>query len=284
MQGKNGLRSVGFFIVLFALFPDVSKAMEGVLVDPEASGIAEDSPTLELANIPISANRNWVDVCVDRSQNLNGDIQSINNFGTGQWSIGPAISSQLIIYDFGKEKAGVNQALGAGASFRFYRPITIKDEDGDPVLRDGTSKPWPKEDTVNQLKGELKKLKSASTKNEDAIAQKFTELKNAERTYNEELEAIEESRVYISQIKQECRQTTLGKNTTGYLAGPMFSITPTIFASEPINQDDLAIQPAILLGFFEDILNVGVGFNLTGPAGQKGNVFLLFGIGAGFNW
>ena len=90
--------------------------------------------------------------------------------------------------------------------------------------------------------------------------------------------------VFISAVKQECRQTSFGKKTDGYLAAPLFSITPIIYVSEPVDQDDLSVQPAILLGFFEDILSVGVGFNLTGPSSEKGNVFMLLSIGAGFNW
>ncbi len=191
-------------------------------VAPPAGHKTIDTP---LAEIPGSANKEWEAVCVDSTLNLNGDIHSIKTLGTGQWSVGPAVSTQLIKYDFGKKRAGVNTALGAGASFRFYRTIHIK----DPLRGPPTD-------------------------------------------------------VYISQVKQECRQTSFGKSTKGYLAAPLFSITPTIYVSEPIDQDDLSVQPALLLGFFEDILNVGVGFNLTGPSGEKGNVFMLMSIGAGFNF
>lgn len=91
--------------------------------------------------------------------------------------------------------------------------------------------------------------------------------------------------VTISQVKQECRQTTFkARSEKSYLAAPMFSITPTLYVTKPTNQGDLEAQPAILLGFFEDILNFGVGWNLTGPPGEKGNVFLLMSIGAGFNF
>lgn len=91
--------------------------------------------------------------------------------------------------------------------------------------------------------------------------------------------------VTISQVKQECRQTTFkARSEKSYLAAPLFSITPTLYVTKPTSQGDLEVQPAILLGFFEDILNFGVGWNLTGPPGEKGNVFLLMSIGAGFNF
>ncbi len=212
-------------ILLATLFPCFAVAEEGVVPTSDLpEGALVVSPTL--AEIPRSANQRWEAVCVDRSLNLNGDIQSFKTGGFGQWSVGPAVSTQLIKYDFGKKRAGFNTAVGAGAAFRFYRPIEIKPPGGGHAM----------------------------------------------------------STVYISEVKQECRQSSFGQNTKGYLAAPLFSITPTIYASEPVDQDDLSVQPAILLGFFEDILNVGVGFNLTGPAGEKGNVFMLMSIGAGFDF
>ena len=39
-----------------------------------------------------------------------------------------------------------------------------------------------------------------------------------------------------------------------------------------------------MLGFFQDLINVGVGFNLSGQDGDVGDVFLLFSLGAGFNF
>lgn len=63
---------------------------------------------------------------------------------------------------------------------------------------------------------------------------------------------------------------------------PLFSITPTIYASKLETADDLSVQPAILIGAFRDLLSVGAGFNLTGPS--KGHAFLLFSIGLGFKF
>ncbi|WP_454061075.1 hypothetical protein [Candidatus Nitrospira salsa] len=276
------------FLILLMLFPCVSQAEEGVKsTSPLGGGALAVQPTL--AEIPPSANMDWVDVCVDRSLHLNGDIQSFKTGGFGQWSVGPSVSTQLIIYDFGKKKAGVNQALGVGASFRFYRPITIKDANGNPM--DFLSTPSaPQAVTIpfTEDEYEVKQDRLAALENKTSPSAQdlldIASLTTALTSYEDAIKKIEKSRVYISQIKQECRQTSFGRDTNGYLSAPMFSITPTLFASEPIDQNDVAIQPALLFGFFEDILNIGVGFNLTGPAGQKGNVFLLMGIGAGFDF
>lgn len=178
--------------------------------------------------VPSSANLEWKGICVDKSQNLNGDIQESRSFlwvSDGQWSVGPAVSTQLVKYDMAKKQAGFNTSVGAGASFRFYRNIKLKDETGATI------------ETVR-----------------------------------------------ISQIRRECRQSSFGGDRKSYLAAPMFSITPTLYATKPTTAGDLSVQPALLLGFFEDILNVGVGFNLTGPPGEKGSVFLLMSIGTGFSF
>lgn len=182
----------------------------------------------EKFSIPSSANSEWHKYCVDNSLNLNGDFQSAKSiFGLidGQWSVGPTVSTQLIKYDMAKKQAGFNASVGAGASFRFYRPIRIKDRDG-------------------------------------SLLQK----------------------VNIGQVRTECRQTSFGWDRNSYRASPLFSITPTLYATKPTSAGDLAIQPAIVLGFFEDVLNFGVGFNLTGPPEEKGHVFLLMSIGTGFSF
>ena len=194
------------------------------------NGNAATEPVNEHFAVPPSANDNWKNVCVDKTQNLNGDFQESKSFlwlAEGQWSVGPSVSTQLVKYDMAKKQAGFNTSVGAGASFRFYRNITIRNSDGTPV--------------------------SGGT-------------------------------VGISQIKRECRQSSFGGDRKSYLAAPMFSITPTLYATKPTTAGDLSIEPALLLGFFEDILNVGVGFTLTGPPGEKGNVFLLMSIGTGFSF
>lgn len=199
------------------------------------NGNAATEPVNEHFAVPPSANDNWKNVCVDKTQNLNGDFQESKSFlwlAEGQWSVGPSVSTQLVKYDMAKKQAGFNTSVGAGASFRFYRNITIKNKEGKPE-------------------------------------------KDAEG--NSEV-------VTISQIRRECRQSSFVSSRGSYLAAPMFSITPTLYATKPTTAGDLSIEPALLLGFFEDILNVGVGFTLTGPPGEKGNVFLLMSIGTGFSF
>lgn len=90
----------------------------------------------------------------------------------------------------------------------------------------------------------------------------------------------------ISKIRTECRMSTwkTQKETLLPKATPLFSITPVIYASQLTSEDDLAVEPAIMFGVFDDIINTGVGFNLTGKDGEVGDVFLLLSIGAGFNW
>jgi len=139
------------------------------------------------------------------------------------WSVGPAVSTQLIRYDLASKRAAFNASVGAGASFRWYPDVEFGDK----------------------------------------------------------------STLSIKQIKPECRANSLSAVSidddpkNGKIGSPFLSITPTIYASK-LENDDLAVQPAILLGFFRDILNFGTGFNLSGP--NKGHVFLLFSVGIGFNF
>lgn len=88
----------------------------------------------------------------------------------------------------------------------------------------------------------------------------------------------------VSRIRQECRASTFRIKNENTIASPLFSITPTVFASKLDDSSDLVIQPAVMVGFFEDILNVGVGFNLTGRPDEVGNVFLLMSLGMGFQF
>ena len=89
----------------------------------------------------------------------------------------------------------------------------------------------------------------------------------------------------IKDIKPECRATTFSAkdvhedSESGKIAYSLLSITPTLYGSQDQGAD-FSVQPALLVGVFRDIINVGTGFNLTGP--EKGHVFLLFSIGAGF--
>jgi hypothetical protein len=98
---------------------------------------------------------------------------------------------------------------------------------------------------------------------------------------------INGEKLKVSDIKPECRATSFSASdvfddaTNGKLIANLFSITPTLYATQAENSD-LSVQPAILLGLFRDILNFGTGFNLTGP--DKGHAFLLFSIGSGFNF
>ena len=138
------------------------------------------------------------------------------------WSVGSAVSAQLVKYDLASKQVSFNRSIGVGASFRYY--------------------------TAEEIDG--KKFK-------------------------------------VNDIKPDCRATSFSATDvsddpkSGKLISNWFSITPTLYATQAENSD-LSVQPAILLGVFRDILNIGTGFNLTGP--DKGHTFLLFSIGSGFNF
>ena len=92
----------------------------------------------------------------------------------------------------------------------------------------------------------------------------------------------------IRRIKPDCRATTFDAPTLeedpekGKIAFPLFSISPTVFLSKSEGSSDLSVQPTLVIGLFRDLISLGVGFNLTEP--DAGDVFILFGIGAGFKF
>ena len=68
----------------------------------------------------------------------------------------------------------------------------------------------------------------------------------------------------------------------GALAFPLFSLSPPLFVSQAADADQLSVQPALVVGLVRDIINIGVGYNLTRP--EAGRFFLLLGLGVGFKF
>ncbi len=98
-----------------------------------------------------------------------------------------------------------------------------------------------------------------------------------------ELAKIPEARGDIRRIKQECRAKTLSADDKPKsMVSPLFSIAPTMFIAKSDESPDLILQPAIVAGFLRDLVSVGVGYNLTGPGRHQ--MFILFGVGVGFQW
>lgn len=64
--------------------------------------------------------------------------------------------------------------------------------------------------------------------------------------------------------------------------GSWISFSPTIFVSKAETDNDVSIQPALIVGLFNDILSVGTSYNLTGQG--KGQWSILIGPSYGFQW
>lgn len=93
----------------------------------------------------------------------------------------------------------------------------------------------------------------------------------------------------VRRIRPKCRANTLAtfeSDAGQYKASSWLSVSPTIFASVDEVQgsaaSEVSVQPALMVGFLRDLINVGVGWNLAGP--NRGQVFLLMGIGTGFKF
>jgi hypothetical protein len=62
----------------------------------------------------------------------------------------------------------------------------------------------------------------------------------------------------------------------------MFDQEPLHSRERPYMTIPFNLQPAIVAGFFRDLINIGVRFNLAGQ--NQGQVFLLMGLGVGFKF
>lgn len=89
----------------------------------------------------------------------------------------------------------------------------------------------------------------------------------------------------IRHIRKKCRAETFDGawlKPDNKKVSPWISITPIVFASKTERSDEIQVQPALTVGFLGELVNVGAGFNLSGP--DKGHVFLLLSIGYGFKF
>lgn len=64
--------------------------------------------------------------------------------------------------------------------------------------------------------------------------------------------------------------------------GAAFSLAPTFYVFKDKNENDLGTQLALNLGFLNDFLTIGVGWNLSGP--DAGEWFILAGPSVGFSF
>ena len=89
----------------------------------------------------------------------------------------------------------------------------------------------------------------------------------------------------INRIRKKCRAETFDGawlTPDNKKVIPLISISPMVFASKAERIDDIVVQPALTVGVLGELVNLGAGFNLSGP--DKGHVFLILSIGHGFKF
>lgn len=167
------------------------------------------------------------------------------------WSVGMTTAVQAVKYTFKTKQASTAASAGGGIAFRYYGKSEIGTEEAAKNLGF----------TDDDLKA-IKSLDKGSYYNRDS------------GTYS----------LPVNKISTACRATTsdIGKDRTEKLASSIFSITPTVFGSKQSNEGDISFQPALLVGFLDDIISIGPGYNLTGP--EKGKVFMVVSVGYGFKF
>ena len=156
-------------------------------------------------------------------------------------------------YDFSSKKAALATGAGAGIAIRYYGRSYIGTRKEAKEAKEGFS-----DETIDSIKKRYGK-----------------------RYVNDE---TEEFYLPLSSIKPECRASTsdFGQERKDKLAASIFSITPIVYYSKQTTENDLNLQPAIMIGVLDDIISFGTGFNLTGQ--EKGKMFLLMSLGYGFKF
>ncbi len=89
----------------------------------------------------------------------------------------------------------------------------------------------------------------------------------------------------INRIRKRCRGETFDGSwlqPDNQKVIPWISISPMVYASKTDREDEIVVQPALTVGFLGELINVGTGFNLSGPS--KGHVFMLLSLGYGFKF
>jgi hypothetical protein len=179
---------------------------------------------------------------------LFGDLAPL---GLENWSVGITLATSVVRYDFSSKKAALATGAGAGIAIRYYGRSYLG-------TRDETKVAGFTDETIESIKKRYGK-----------------------RYVNDETDEVY---LPLSSVKPECRASTsdFGQERKDKLAASIFSLTPIVYYSKQTTENDLNLQPAIMLGFLDDIISIGTGFNLTGQ--EKGKMFLLMSLGYGFKF
>lgn len=186
------------------------------------------------------------------------DIPAAGDLGN-YWSIGTTVSTQAVKYTFGTKQASSAASAGVGVSFRWFPAGATSIGTADAAKKLGF--------TDEDLKA-IKEIKK--------------EGKEHGPFYDETDKTFA---LPINKVSNVCRANTadIGTDRVDKLAWSLLSISPTIYyAKQAGENNDLSLQPTLLIGLFNDLISVGPGFNLTGP--EKGKIFLVLSLGYGFKF
>ena len=82
----------------------------------------------------------------------------------------------------------------------------------------------------------------------------------------------------IRRIKGACRATSFDQ--TNKLAGSLLSVGPVVFVSKP-DTGDTQVQLGVVVGFFENLVQIGLGMNVS--PNEHLDPFLMLGFAKGFD-
>ena len=171
------------------------------------------------------------------------------------WSAGLVFPYSFVRYNLADKKSSINaKALGFGMSFRRY--------DTDDLAffgNQGLKRPY-------------------STKKTGFWEEFKDEFRYASAIYS----PGDAETTSISEIPVGCRAKTTDILNAGDKISAWFSISPTFYVFQEKEDDDVGVQLALNLGFLNDILSIGVGYNLSGN--DAGEWFIMAGPSLGIQF
>jgi hypothetical protein len=168
------------------------------------------------------------------------------------WTVEPIVTVQMARYTFRTHKTAINaQGAGIGITFKYYPDqMIIAAGDREEVYIETGEK---------DKEGNLVKGKDGKPVKE--MYEKFAGHKD------------------IRRIKSACRASSFDQ--TNKLAASLISIGPVVFVTKSDTGSDTNAQLGVILGFFENLFQIGIGSNVS--PNKHMDPFLMIGFAKGFD-
>lgn len=229
----------------------------------KSTDAAGDSDTriVDITVQDVSPSSNVCDWSKSGKQRFAGDLSK-------NWSAGSVVSYSVVRYNLADKKSSFNaRAAGFGLAFRYYTDESLKFFGGNGFI----GKPSATKSDITTVRA--KRISPLAIQGA---------WENLAGPIVSDLPADTADNTSIQEIPAGCRADTTDFLENGEKIAHKYSISPTFYVFQDKNDNDLGTQLALNFGFFNDILTIGVGWNLSGP--DAGEWFVLAGPSFGLNF